>query len=264
MILLKVFNAMDIYTPLGEAKEEIWRRWNDTVLQKKVSEYLGEMPAVFQNEPRAVLDRTVISPNYEFSHFLDFVRHSNLKPLGWEYQEDKFCSKNPDKLGLAKMPFFHKRNKKGEAIYSYGTIIDCTFADGKQFSRIKTLWGERLIDCHHRLLTLHSPEIEIADGSRWYSSNGRCASKYYLYFLALFVCHGVLFENFITNEKEEGGFSRAVVMPAFEQVTNHFAVKPLIVQLLPSDKASDQYWRSYPEWVEKEVERCLSQTTKKP
>lgn len=248
---------MNIYTPLEEAKEEIWRRWNDTVLRKKVSEYIGEVPAVFQDEPRAVLDRNIISPNYEISHFMGIVKQVSLKPLGWEYQEDKFCSKNPDKLGLAKMPFFHKRNKKGEAIYSYRTIVDCTYADGKQFSRIKTLWGEKFTDFHHRLLTLHAQEIEFADGSKWYSSNGRCASKYYLYFLALFICYGILFENFVINEGEEERFSRAVVIPAFEQVATHFAVKPLIVQLLPSDKASDQYWRCYPDNIREEVERCL-------
>ena len=31
----------------------------------------------------------------------------------------------------------------------------------------------------------------------------------------LFICHGILFENFITNEDEEERFSKSVVFPAF-------------------------------------------------
>jgi hypothetical protein len=35
----------NFYTPLSEAKREIWRRWNDKALRKKVEEFLdGDVP----------------------------------------------------------------------------------------------------------------------------------------------------------------------------------------------------------------------------
>lgn len=59
--------------------------------------------------------------------------------------------------------------------------------------------------------------------------------------------------------KEEGRFSKSVVFPAFRQVVADFGLKPLIVQLVPHDVASDIYWRCYPADMEKEVIRCLCQ-----
>ena len=43
------FDIKDIYTPLSVAKKEIWRRWNDPVLRKKVEEFLGgDVPEVLK------------------------------------------------------------------------------------------------------------------------------------------------------------------------------------------------------------------------
>jgi len=105
----------------------------------------------------------------------------------------KFCTKNPDKLRLAKMAFFHGRNKKGEAIFNYRTIIDCTHSNGKQFSQIKTLRGDNFVDFHHKLLFSCSSDIEIFDLSAWYQTNGKKAKEYYRHFLAFFICNSVLF-----------------------------------------------------------------------
>ncbi len=39
------FDIKEIYTPLSVAKKEIWRRWNDKELRKKVEDFLGgDMP----------------------------------------------------------------------------------------------------------------------------------------------------------------------------------------------------------------------------
>lgn len=35
------FDIKEIYTPLSVAKKEIWRRWNDKELRKKVEDFLG-------------------------------------------------------------------------------------------------------------------------------------------------------------------------------------------------------------------------------
>jgi hypothetical protein len=73
----------------------------------------------------------------------------------------------------------------------------------------------------------------------------------------LFICHGVLFENFVTNVEEQR-FAEEVVYPAFKEVEQLFGLKPLIVPLLPPHNASDKYWFCYSEEVEKEVLRCLA------
>lgn len=52
-----------LYTSLEEAKEEIWRRWNNPQLRKSVDDFVGNVPAVFGYEPRACLARFVASPN---------------------------------------------------------------------------------------------------------------------------------------------------------------------------------------------------------
>lgn len=68
---IEKFDIKEIYTPLSVAKKEIWRRWNDKDLRKKVEDFLGgELPkALRSKEPGAVLSRDVISPNKEFSIF---------------------------------------------------------------------------------------------------------------------------------------------------------------------------------------------------
>ncbi len=77
-----------IYTPLSVAKEEIWRRWNDKALRKKVEDFLGvNLPEPFKNEPRAVMLRYIATPNFEASFFIGWINfwflhlHSLLFPI---------------------------------------------------------------------------------------------------------------------------------------------------------------------------------------
>lgn len=112
----------DIYTPLEEAKEEIWRRWNDKELQREVLEFLGEVPEVLRKEPRSVLVRNVTTINMEFLHLLDLANNICLKPCCMEYTEDKFVTINHDKFALCKMPF-QCNDKTGKKTISYRKII---------------------------------------------------------------------------------------------------------------------------------------------
>lgn len=142
-------------------------------------------------------------------------------------------------------------------------IIDFGKTENQPIETIKTKWGESLADFHHRLLTIAGLSIELSDASSWYKSNGKKAAGYYDKFLSLFLCHGILFENFITNE-EEDRFSKSVVFPAFKQVVDHFGIKPLIVPLVPHETASTIYWRCYPAELEEEVAKCLKQSKRRP
>lgn len=253
---------MDIYTPLEEAKEEIGRRWNDESLQKKVEEYLGEVPAPFHKGPRSVLSRDIISPNKEFSRFLELSESVGLSPLGYEYHHDKFCSMNKEKLCMAKMAFYKGENKNGEVLYWCRNVVDINKFNGKRFDDIETLWGEPFIDFHHRLLNSHLKDIELFDCSSMYSKNGTDPKAFYKHDLALFICHGILFENFITTDKE-AEFCRKVVYPAYTTVIDYFGVKPLIVELLPHTSQSEIIWYCYPEELKQSVLPYLDDWSKR-
>lgn len=199
-----------------------------------------------------LLIRNIVSPNNECNHFLELSNQVHLKPLGYEYSEDKFCSINQYKFCLCEMPFSRGRSKKRETIFHYRKIIDFHKYDGKPFNTIKTLWGENLVDFHHRILFVNLSTIELFDASLWYKANGGIAEGYYQHFMAFFICNGILFENFLLDNRE-GTFTNQVVLPAIEKVKTYFGVKPLIVPISPQDEATDIYWYCYPKWVEKEI-----------
>ncbi len=103
-------SELDIYTSLEEAKEEVWKRWNNEALLKEVKAFVGDIPEPLRNEPRAWLDRYVATPDNEFFYFLELAGHVKLKPLAIESLDDKFYRKNVDKMCLAEMKFLDKKN----------------------------------------------------------------------------------------------------------------------------------------------------------
>jgi hypothetical protein len=106
-----VLDQTEFYTSLEEAKEEIWKRWHNMDLHMKVQDFIGNIPQPLQDAPKAVLDRNIATPNFEFFHFLELSSKTNLSPLVTEYISDKFVTNNVDKLALAKMPFYKGRNE---------------------------------------------------------------------------------------------------------------------------------------------------------
>lgn len=242
----------DIYTPLEEAKKEIWRRWNDKELRKKVEEFLGgDIPEPFRKEPRAVLFRNIITADFEACRFFDLTRDFGIKPLGWEYLDDAFCTRNDDKLNLGRLPILKGVDKNKKYIVYYKKVINLMKSDNQKFCNIKTIDGENIINFHHKLVKNIS-DIEIQDGSDWITKKGRKAKDYYKYLFGLFVSNGILFENFLLN-KDENEFTREIVKPAFKKVERQFGLKPLIVELLEKDKATDMYWWCYPGNIEKNI-----------
>jgi hypothetical protein len=114
-----------------------------------------------------------------------------------------------------------------------------------------------MVDYHHRILLSVLPNILLTDNTAWVKSMGGRPKLFYHRLLALFVCHGVMFENFL-DEGDEGKFTCKIVRPAIEKVTNHFGLKPLIVRLLPEESEADPYWCWYPGHLEAEVRRLLA------
>jgi hypothetical protein len=245
---------LDIYTPLEDAKKEIWRRWNDKELRKKVEDFLGgNIPEPFQKEPRAVLARPITTPDIEHMYFLEVAKQLNLNPCSFEYAEDKFYTINADKLALAKMSFYCGKDEQGEDKIDIKKIINFKKAEGQKIKEMETLWGENFIDFHHKILKASASGVELFDGSGWYRSMGKNAAEYYPSFLAIFIRNGVLFENFLSDEVE-GKFTYNIVLPAFKKVEILFGIKPLIVSLAPVNEASNEYWWCYPEFIKNFVD----------
>jgi hypothetical protein len=246
------FDVKEIYTPLSIAKKEIRKRWNDKELRKKVEDFLGEIPEIFKKEPSAVLARHVTAPNSEFFHFLELVRLTSLKPVNLEYLKDKYVSCNPAKLYLGKMCFFKKDENHGNGTIDHEYLINFIESENKPLNEVTTLWGENLVDFYHRIIESSKIDIDTFDISKWYKEKGGRAKKYMKYYLALFICNGVLFENYLI-QKNEKQFTYNVVLPAFKEIKEQFGLKPLIVPIMPISEKDELYWWAYPESIKKYI-----------
>lgn len=241
------FLVESMYTTLSEAKTEVWKRWNDKELRKKVEEYLGEIPGPFRRQPRVAISRNIITPNQELLYFLDLAGHTNLKPIGMEGIEDKFCTKNYDKVSLGKLSFLkNKKAGRHSSESNHVNIIDMANSDGKRLCDIKTLWGEDLVDFHRKMLESYGINMEIFDDFKWFKhvSGKSEILEYYKKFFAFFICYGILFDNFIVKRNEKK-FTDEIVTKSFSEIESIFGVKPLVVPLLPRDDDDHWYFRSY-------------------
>ncbi len=246
---------MNVYTNIDDASLEIKNRWNNDGLKKKVLEYFdGDLPKTFC-EPRAVLSRNIATPDIECVHFFNLAKKIGLLPIICEGVGDKFSSASSDKVGLVKLNFFDGYDKNHQLLRHHKKIIDIPSNDGKKFNVINTLWGENLVDFHHRILKEYLHEsVDLFDDFDWFHKIGMKTTigEYYKNFFVFFVCHGVLFENFVTDAEELEFFDK-IVQPAFEYIESYFGVKPLIVELAPHDQANNPYWWCYPSDVEKYI-----------
>jgi len=246
------------YTSIEDAKEEIQRRWNDVELRKKVEEYFkNDFPEPLKKGPRAIFSRSIIAPDNEFLRFVELAKKTNLDPLLFEYSKDKFVAKNPDKFGLGKLIFYDKKIKNSSG-YPRMKVVNFNIYEGKKFCDIKTLWGEGLADFYHDVLDEACPNLKsnIFDISDWFNRTRYATEYYYLYYLGLFVCHGILFENILASDHEKE-FSEKKIIPSFNKLKDIFGIKPLIVPIAPIKIENDFYWWCYPKDIKKIIEEKL-------
>lgn len=247
----------EMYTPLSVAKKEIWKRWNDKKLRKKVEDFLGgDIPEPLKKKPKAVLMRHVTSPNNEFFRYKDFAKISGLDPLCLEYLGDKFIPENSGKYHLGKLYFCNGIGKKWGEKLSVEKIIDFDKSEGKKILDVKTNWGENLVGFHHNILnkSVKGFKNNNFDVTHIYQNNGKVPSHYYNFCFSLFVRNGILFENYLVSN-EEKKFTEEVILPIFKKVTKIFGVKPLIVPIVPIECEADMYWWYYPSFVEEIVKK---------
>ena len=91
------------------------------------------------------------------------------------------------------------------------------------------------------IFTKHLDGLKIMD---------QCAINYYTNFILLFICHGILFENFLFCG-DEGEFTKNILLPAFNKAHDLAGIKPLIVPIPPMDSEieEDIHWHSYSEKI---------------
>jgi len=231
---------------IEEARDEIQRRWHDETLKKKVVEYLqGDIPAAFLHEPRAVLFRQICIPDSETRRFLHIAEKLKLKPFVFEFYEDKFTTRNPDKVRWGRIDVFEKMNKNNEPIIKSTRIIDFPANDNKAIKNVTTKWGENLIDFFHgAFASMNQEKPEMADMSDWFARNGGRAKEYYKAFYALMAVCGVSCEVLEYEDDPEAakGFLEEVSYPTIEHVRKIFGVYPLIVPLFTEEEMEVDQW----------------------
>lgn len=238
-----------VYTPVEVAIEEMKQRDDNVKLAEYISGVLGySSKELLKADEYAVLSRPVVTPNYELRRFFTIADALKLKPVVWEYTESKFVPQNECKYALGRMGFFFGVGKKGGIKMEYVNVIDIDKSAGKKISEIQTRWGQSLVDFHHSLFEEYSKEalnVACLDGSGWYEKYGGKAGEYYFNFLVLFLMNGILFENFMLDDKEVG-FTRDVFLPALIRLRREIGFKPLIVALEATTIEGDKFWMSYP------------------
>ncbi|QQS61457.1 MAG: hypothetical protein IPN70_00780 [Candidatus Moraniibacteriota bacterium] len=257
---MKDFSELNVYTKLSEAKYEIKKRWQDKDLRKRVEKFLGnDFPLGMGESPRAVISREIMSPNYEFHFFYDMVTHSGLSPLYLEYLAGKFVAKNQTKYCLCKLYFFEEnKNKKYEKIISAKRIVDFNFYEGLCIKDVNTLNGMSLKDFHHAMLTESIPNFDlssIVEFSDWFNEH-RVIGEYYSQYLALFLTHGILFENYLI-EGAEVEFTQKRFIPSFQEIIQTFGIKPLIVPMVVIPDENELFWCGYSGKMKEVAQRLL-------
>jgi hypothetical protein len=247
-----------VYMSASDAIRELRLRQEDHKLRKYVIDFLGSVPSYLDDGNKAVLGRPVATPNYELLRFIELTRNLGLTPVVMELPNDKFCTRNPEKLSLLKMPFFRGNNRSGNISFRYYKAANCNEYQGRPIGDITTYSCEGLSFFHHRLLEAAVPQnklpILVSDEIHFlYAGRPR---DYYTVLLARFICHGVFFENF-TSSKDEKTFYENVVLPAFLEIVNRFGLPPLVVRLLPSEIEDNVYWRCYPNELISYVDRSV-------
>ena len=254
------FDAFNhLYTEPRIALWELKQRRQDAVLKNHIRRNLGpaseELLMKF-SQPRAVFFRQVATPTHETIRFLKLAEKMKLKPLIFEYHDDKFVSaENRSKRSLGKMPIYQYTGSDGRDMVEYETVCDFNASTGKRFKDIICKNGEKFIPFHHRLfraITGYNPKTYAYDASEWFASAGKKAEKYYEQLLTLFIRDGILFENFMPL-RSESAFTKNVIVPAFERLKNQHGVSPLIIQLLPENEEVRKFWDSYPRKTKKHI-----------
>lgn len=248
----------DFYTPIKEAKRIIQKRWENKQLQRTVEKrFSNDIPNEVSDVPSGVIWKHIGTPDREFARFLDLTTQVGVKPLCFEYTEDKFVARNFTKFELANLPFTTGLNKNGKTMTKREKIINFDHAEGRRLCDLKTLWGESLVDFHHWFLCALFPIMKgrVVDVYEWTKRHGSTARERYQSVMTLALTHFILFDDYDIFAGEDT-FTLDVVLPSFKKVEAEFDLRPLVVRISkPNQYMIDPYWWCYSKETKDIMER---------
>ena len=239
-------------------------RMADIELKEHIEQYLkNDFPPYFKEPPLLCLSRYIATPNYETLRFINLIEPLNVREVISEDPDDIFVPENDIKRALCKLPICTRiTNRNGKRIEHFEkiTIVDFQKASGQPLRSIKTLWGESLIDFHHHLLKTLAPHpVTVEQDTEWINRHHRGdLLAHYKEYLTLFIRNGILFEDYIMENKSEATFVKKILLPAIRDVEQRFGHKPLIAPLVPRQVGSATYWISYPPEVRDIIRERMS------
>jgi len=238
-----------MYTPLNKAIKELKLRRQDESIINRTNEFLGGiLPKGFPDEPPACLLRQVASCRYEDLAFARLAESAGLTPFWPTYLDDSYISINPDKVNYIRMKIkvSENHNHKLKAVRDMNKLDHEKPEMGKLETKYLSDDGTPVLlpDLHLEMRRAVFPQYatNVFDNSAWYKSQRLKWSHYYNSIFALFVCHGVMFEDYHDgpNASSLAKFTKRVVEPAFDLVCREIGLEPLMVQF-PWQKGYELY-----------------------
>jgi len=237
-----------------EAARELMRRRSDAALMRRVEDYIGCLvPAGLPKVPFAGLARHVATCRGEDSAFMMMASEMGLDPWWVTYHEDVFTTSNADKAGYCKIPFADSRQDTGvrkvPVVHKMGQYDNrCSLAELPTCCQVD---GRSLnvpeLHRHFRKKVYNGTSENAIDISAWLKqivdreqrlvgqANCNNSRLYYPFYLGLFVCHGVLVEDFAGGPNGNTGqlerFVQGVALPAFRRIKEATGLDVLYVRL---------------------------------
>ena len=233
--------TQQMYFTAEEAAEELVKRQQDQELIAHIEEWRSArkiaLPALPTRGPSAFFARQIATCRYEDFVFQNIAQSAGLTPIWIEFIEDKFVASSPYKRSLVHRYYCSGKGRKGGWKVSKRNGINLKAYDGQPLSAICMSDGRSLIEYHHELQDHYLDAPVRQDLSTYLQSIGRSRDFYYP-FLSMFLLHGVLVEDFHTEDYHNGAasdadhaFARNVFEPAWQRIINEVGVSPLIVRL---------------------------------
>lgn len=248
-----IFNQI-VYTPLSDALRLLEERKKDPELTQKIKDLLkNRIPEILIKNNCAISARQLATPNWENRRFISISKENGLKPVFFEYYEDKLTSNNKYKHSLGHIHIGNSVNKKGEDIVEKISIVDFNVYNGKKIKEVHTRWGDKLVDFHRNLFDLYGiGDIYFFNENDWYEKpKNETPKDFYYNFFVLMTCYGILFENFIVSDDSEGLFTKEVILPTLDKVINDTGVKPLIVPVDSLETEVSDFWYYHEDIIKK-------------
>ena len=236
-----------IYTPLADAVVELRRRRAIFNGNTPGSKWLPPcFPADHQGG--AFLFRFIATPCFETLRFLELAGGCGLTPVIGEYHRDKYAPCNPIKRALVKLGFVMGKESENDPLplVEHFKIVG-RHPNSQPLCDMRTRWKQSLVAFLHEMFSsmLNGERHPIlAEYSQHYADAGARPAAYYSDLLRVAIADGILFEDFLLDETE-WCFTRDVVLPAVNEVTARFGLRPLIVRITSPEEEASPHWYWY-------------------